>query len=209
MKIFVTGIGTGVGKTIVSAILCEAFGADYWKPVQCGNLDESDTLFIKSVVVNSSCRFHPETYKFQLPASPHTAAADEGKTIELSRLHFPATTNHLVIEGAGGLLVPLNKNHLMADFISLLQIPVVVVSRHYLGSINHTLLTLDVLRMRSIPVLGVIFNGNEDPWTESAILEHGKIQFLARVRETALEINQKFIQENARDFKWRMGEFFK
>src|SRR5687768_1492379 len=107
MNLFITGIGTGVGKTLVSAILCEAFGADYWKPIQSGNLDDSDAESIKQLITNTKSVFHPESYCFGLPVSPHAAAAAEKKSIDTAKLKLPRTANHLIIEGAGGVLVPL------------------------------------------------------------------------------------------------------
>ncbi|HXH18659.1 MAG TPA: dethiobiotin synthase [Chitinophagales bacterium] len=206
MKVFITGIGTGVGKTVVSAILCEAFGADYWKPIQAGNLDESDTMVVRSLVTNPDSVFHPEVYRFRLAVSPHQAAADENKVIELSRFILK-TANHLVIEGAGGVLVPLTQKLLMVDLMKFLEVPVILVSRHYLGSINHTLLSIEALRFHSVPLLGVIFNGNKDPFTEDVILEKGDVRFLGRVKNEPL-VDNKMVSRYAKQFRQNLGDLF-
>jgi dethiobiotin synthetase len=161
---FVTGIGTGVGKTVVSAILTEALGADYWKPIQSGLEGGTDTETVKTLVSNDTSRFHEELYSLNTPASPHLAARIDNVHIELDALkkafdEIRRPDRHLVVEGAGGLMVPLNERHFYPDLIQLLQIPVVVVSSQYLGNINHSMLTAEVLKMRRIPVLGWVFNG--------------------------------------------------
>ena len=158
-KIFVTGIGTGIGKTVVSAILVEALNADYWKPVQAGYEDGTDSEWIKSVVSNKETRIHNEAYKLKLPASPHIAARSEQQKIDLDfiRQQMPAA-KQLVIEGAGGLMVPLNEDEFVADLVIKLEVPVVLVSRNYLGSINHSLLTAQACKAKNIQVMGWIFN---------------------------------------------------
>lgn len=199
MKLFVTGIGTDVGKTLVSAVLVEALQADYWKPVQCGNLKNSDTIFIKKTVSNKKSKFHPETYRFKLPASPHAAAAKENVTIDLKKIKLPKTKNHLIIEGAGGLLVPLNEDNLVLDLIKKLQTPVVVVSRNYLGSINHTLLTLSVLRESNIDIKGIIFNGVPTPSSEDYILNYFDVKLLGRILEEK-KITKEVVRKYAEQF---------
>jgi dethiobiotin synthetase len=179
--IFVTGIGTDIGKTVVSAILTEALQADYWKPVQAGSLEMTDSQRVKSLVSNTKTTFHPEAYLLEAPMSPHAAAALAGKEIVLDSIRRPQTQNRLVVEGAGGLLVPLNARHLVVDLIQHLQLPVVVVAAQYLGSINHTLLTLEALRSRSIPVRGIIFNGAPNPASEDYILKFSGIPKLLSV----------------------------
>ena len=164
--IFITGIGTDVGKTVTAAILTEALKADYWKPVQAGFDAGTDSTCIKSLVSNSYTTIHPETYKLKLPASPHIAAREEGIKIELSEIekkYFKITNNqalthHLVVEGAGGLMVPLNENEFVLDLIKKLKAKVILVSRNYLGSINHSLLTAQVCKAHNIDVLGSVFN---------------------------------------------------
>jgi dethiobiotin synthetase len=182
MKIFVTGIGTDVGKSVVSAILVEALDADYWKPVQTG---DKDTDFVSSLV-SSVFTLHPAAYTFQKPASPHIAAALEGATIQPEKLQLPATDNHLIVEGAGGLMVPLNNSFLVIDLITQLQLPVILVSKNYLGSVNHTLLSIEALRQRNIPLMGIVFNGEANIEAEQAILNFGNTTMLARVNEEAI-----------------------
>ncbi len=179
MKIFVSGIGTDVGKSVVSAAIVEATGADYWKPVQTG---DKDTDFVSSLVTRPF-RLHPAIYTFQKPASPHVAAALENAVIQPEKILLPETENNLVVEGAGGVLVPLNDKFLVIDFIQQLNIPVVLVSRNYLGSINHTLLSIEALRQRNIKLLGVVFNGTPNEATEKAILQFGNTQKLGSIAE--------------------------
>lgn len=200
MIVFVTGIGTGVGKTVVSAILCEALGADYWKPVQAGNLRDSDTMTVKRLVGNKNCFFHPETYRFGLAASPHHSADVENIKINLGRISIPMTSNHLVIEGAGGVMVPLNQKMLMIDLIVKLDLPVVLVSRHYLGSINHTLLTVEALRSRGVKLLGIVFNGEKNKASESVIIHQTKLKVIGRLNDEQ-RINRKVIARYAREFQ--------
>ena len=135
--IFITGIGTGIGKTVVAAILTESLKADYWKPVQSGDLDNSDTMKVKSLISNDKTIFHSETFRLTHPFSPHKSAALDGIEISLNDFKLPETTNSLIIEGAGGLMVPLNDKDLMIDLIKKLNAEVVLVIQHYLGSINH------------------------------------------------------------------------
>lgn len=160
MNIFVTGIGTGVGKTLVSAILTRALEADYWKPVQAGFDEGTDSEFIQQAVVGTSSVIHPETYRLQMPASPHIAARKEGINISIEKIcaSIPVINRNLIIEGAGGLMVPLNEKAFVADLIKALNAKVILVSRNYLGSINHSLLTAKVCRDLDLPVIGWIFN---------------------------------------------------
>jgi dethiobiotin synthetase len=167
--IFITGIGTGVGKTIVSAILVEKLKADYWKPIQSGDLENSDTDLVRSLVTNSTTVFHPEAYRLTQPFSPHKSAALDGIHIEPEKIVLPQTSNQLIIEGAGGLMVPLNDNYLMIDLIKKLDANVVLVSKNYLGSINHTLLSAEVLRMRTINISRIVFCGEQNQSSEDII----------------------------------------
>jgi dethiobiotin synthetase len=180
MKLFITGISTDVGKTIASAIIVEALQADYWKPIQAGDLENSDTHKVQSLISNTQSQFHPNSYALQTPASPHLAAAKDGITIDLNQIQEPATTNHLVIEGAGGILVPLNDTESVVDIIQP-DYKVIVVSRHYLGSINHTLLTVEALQNRKIQVAGIIFSGDENTSTESIILSRTGLAYIGRI----------------------------
>ena len=181
-QIFVTGIGTGVGKTLVSAILSEYLSADYWKPVQSGDLNDSDSMQIRKLC-SSQVLIHPEAYKLAWPISPHAAAAREGLEIDIKKISLPTTFNNLVIEGAGGLLVPVNADKTMADLIEHLNVPVVVVSKNYLGSINHTLLTFEALRSRNLDVAGIIFNGEENRESEEIICRKASVPCLLNIRE--------------------------
>lgn len=180
MKLFITGIGTDVGKTIVSSIIVEALEADYWKPIQAGDLENSDSHKIQSYISNDSTVIHDNSYKLNTPASPHLAAEIDKITINLNQIIEPKTTNHLVIEGAGGLLVPLNSSDYIIDLIQK-DYKVIVVSRHYLGSINHTLLTLEALESRNIPVAGIVFSGDENPSSEGIILSKTNAKCIGRI----------------------------
>jgi dethiobiotin synthetase len=182
MKLFITGISTDVGKTIASAIIVEALQADYWKPIQAGDLDPSDTHKVQSLVSNKQSHFHSNSYALQTPASPHLAAAIDGITIAMNQIQEPKTNNHLVVEGAGGILVPLNETQSVVDLIQP-DYKVIVVSRHYLGSINHTLLTIEALQNRKIKVAGIIFSGDENTSSESIILSRTGVPFLGRIAQ--------------------------
>ena len=182
MKLFITGISTDVGKTIASAIIVEALQADYWKPIQAGDLNHSDTHKVQSLVSNTQSHFHSNSYALQTPASPHVAAAIDGITIAMNRIQEPHTNNHLVIEGAGGIFVPLNETQSVVDLIQP-DYKVIVVSRHYLGSINHTLLTIEALQNRKIQVAGIIFSGDENTSSESIILSRTGVPFLGRIAQ--------------------------
>lgn len=172
--LFITGIGTGIGKTVVAAILTEGLKADYWKPVQSGDLDNSDTMKVKALISNNKTIFHPEAYRLTQPFSPHKSAALDGVEIDLNNFELPDTNNTLVIEGAGGLMVPLNDKDLMIDLIKKLDAEVVLVIQHYLGSINHSILSLQALYSRNIPVRAIIFNGESDTYSEDIIKKHSK-----------------------------------
>ena len=180
MKIFITGISTDVGKTIASAIVTQALEADYWKPIQAGDLDNSDSHKILKLISNTKSTVHENSYKLNTPASPHFAAKMDGITIDINKIIAPKTSNHLVIEGAGGIFVPLNDNNLIIDLIQK-DYKVIVVSRHYLGSINHTLLTIEALQNREIKVAGIIFSGDENKATEEIILKRTGVKMIGRI----------------------------
>ena len=158
--IFVTGTGTDVGKTIASAILVQALHADYWKPVQAGYAEGTDTEFINKIIQPGTATVHPEIYRLKLAASPHIAAREEGTEIDTGKIAagMPSTKNQLIIEGAGGIMVPLNSHEFVIDLIAKLNARVILVSRNYLGSINHSLLTAFLCRQKKIDVIGWIFN---------------------------------------------------
>ncbi|TAF44879.1 MAG: dethiobiotin synthase [Sphingobacteriales bacterium] len=180
-KYFITGIGTNVGKTIASAIVTEALQAHYWKPVQAGDLHQTDTHTVKALISNTKTIFYPEAYRLNTPASPHAAAKIDGIEIKLSDFKLPQSPNNLVIEGAGGLMVPLNNTNLVIDLIAQLNVEVILVSQNYLGSINHTLLSIELLKSRNIPVKGIIFNGERVPETENFILNHSGLPCILRI----------------------------
>lgn len=176
---FITGISTDVGKTIASAIITEALEADYWKPIQAGDLQNSDSHKLKRLISNSKTSIHPNSYALKTPMSPDAAAAIDGVKIDLKKITPPKTTNKLVIEGAGGLLVPLNEKHTILDLIKP-EYNVIVVSRHYLGSINHTLLTLNTLKDKGFNV-SLIFSGNKHETTENSIKKLTNIPVIGRI----------------------------
>lgn len=182
MKLFITGIGTDVGKTVAAAIITQALEADYWKPIQAGDLDNSDSHKVKAYVSNQKTVFYPNSYALHTPASPHYAAEIDGITIDITQIKEPLTENHLVIEGAGGILVPLNATETIADLIQP-DYKVIVVSRHYLGSINHTLLTIEALQNRNIAVAGIVFSGDENEATESIILSKTGVKCIGRIEQ--------------------------
>ncbi|WP_431162342.1 dethiobiotin synthase [Flagellimonas beolgyonensis] len=181
MTYFITGISTEVGKTVASAIVVEALGADYWKPIQAGDLDHSDSHKIEALISNDRTVIYPNSYALKTPMSPHAAADIDGISIQLDKIVPPITKNNLVIEGAGGLLVPLNDTDTIFDLIQT-DYKVIVVSRHYLGSINHTLLTIEKLQQKGVAI-GIIFSGDEHPTTEQIILKKTGAVFLGRINE--------------------------
>lgn len=194
MRYFVTAIGTDSGKTLASTILCEALQADYWKPVQAGL--PRDTDVVSSLINNKTTVFHPEAYLLKTGASPHAAAKIDQTTIDVEGIQIPNTDNTLIIEGAGGCLVPLNDEHFVIDLISLFQAEVIVVSNQYLGSINHTLLTLEALKNRKLNIKGLIFNGESNEETERIILHHANLKCLLRIKKETV-INTDVIQKYA------------
>lgn len=182
-KYFITGIGTDIGKTIVSAIFVEALKADYWKPVQAGSLDNTDTDTVKNLISNNVSFLHPETYRLKTSASPHFSAEKESVKIDPERFIVPETSNCLIIEGAGGLMVPLNSDFFVIDLIEKLKAEVILVSQNYLGSINHTLLSYELLKKRSVPVKGIVFNDAGDEASEKLILEYTELPCLLKVKK--------------------------
>ncbi|MBC6110478.1 dethiobiotin synthase [Pedobacter fastidiosus] len=181
VKYFITGIGTGIGKTLISTILTEKLKADYWKPIQSGDLETSDSKTIASLISNNLTVIHPESYRLTQPLSPHLSAKLDGIHINLDQIVIPETTNNLIIEGAGGLMVPLNENELIVDLIKKLDVEVILISQNYLGSINHTLLSINLLNQYNIKIKGIIFNGEENLETERFILQYSKTKKLGSV----------------------------
>jgi len=195
-RYFVTGIGTEVGKTVCAAVLVEALQSDYWKPVQSGDLHHTDTDKVRALVSNERTAFHPEAYRLTQPLSPHASAARDGITIDLSAIRPPSTSNTLVIEGAGGLLVPLNDHDLLADLIPDFNATVVLVIRHYLGSINHSLLSIHYLRAIGVEDACILWNGTPNPESEAAILGHSPYPVLGRIAE-AETIDSDYVAREA------------
>ncbi len=199
MKLFITGISTDVGKTIASAIIVEALEADYWKPIQAGDLDNSDSHKIKNYISNKKTVIHENSYKLNTPASPHLAAELDGITIDLKKIAAPKTKSNLVIEGAGGVFVPINDKDCVIDLIEK-NYKVIVVSRHYLGSINHTILTVEALKNKKINVAGIIFSGEENKSSEAIILNKTGINCIGRIEQEPY-FDQNVIREYADLFR--------
>ncbi len=195
----IAGIHTGIGKTLTSAILCEALGMDYWKPIQAGDLDNSDSIFIKTHVSNPLCTIHLEAYRLKVAASPHFAADTEGVLIDRKKLILPKSNNRILVETAGGIMSPLGKNYLNIDLIKQLKLPVIVVSENYLGSINHTLMTVKLLQKAKVPLLGIVFNGDKVPSSVDFILDNTQLPLLFSIPRFDVVNNQTikaFIAEN-------------
>lgn len=194
--IFVTGIDTGIGKTHVSAMLVKSLEADYWKPIQCGDLENSDSKKISKILSgNFKGKIHPERYRFEAAVSPHLAAKNENTTIRTRDFTLPATERYLVIEGAGGVLVPINEQDYIIDLAAKFDSPVVLVCQNYLGSLNHTLTSAEAIFSRGLKLMGLVFNGKKDeesetflcrrlntsklfhmPWLEDEILPNQQVQ---------------------------------
>lgn len=179
-NLFVTAIGTDSGKTLVSAILCEALGAHYWKPIQAGYPRDTDT--VASLVSNPSFKTFPERYLLNTPASPHAAAKIDGVTINIGDFVLPST-EQMVIEGAGGCMVPINDNDFVIDLAEKLPCEIILVSNLYLGSINHTMLTVSLLQNRNLAVKGIVFNGARNEESERIILHHSGLPCLLRIEK--------------------------
>ncbi len=179
--IVVTGTDTDVGKTVFAAALTAALGAHYWKPVQAGTDDGTDRQRVARLAGIKPDRILPEAYALATPCSPHRAAAIDGVTIDLDRLALPVVDGPLVVEGAGGVLVPIVGTTTFADLFARWQRPVVLVARTALGTINHSLLSIEALRARGVPLLGVAFVGDAVPDSEATIVRLGKTRRLGRM----------------------------
>lgn len=195
-KYFVSGIGTDVGKTLVSAVLVHQLKANYWKPIQCGDLHNSDSMKVSRLCPEA--HIYPESYALKEPASPHYAASLEQVEVQLEGFTIPDSPKPLVIEGAGGLMVPLNHEHTVLDLMKRLAVPVVLVSRNYLGSINHTLLSIEMLLSKGLPIAGLIFNGDENMGTQNIIEQMTGVRVLGRV-EHLTDINEKSLAQQAQN----------
>lgn len=162
-QLVVSGTDTGIGKTLLSALLVAALDADYWKPVQAGLEEGTDSEAVLRISRTSPERIHPESYRLLRPASPDQAAAAEGIRIDIDQIRPPRSSRTLIIEGAGGLLVPFNEDYLQIDLYARWNIPVILTARSTLGTLNHTLLSLEALQRRKIPVAGIVLSGPEHP----------------------------------------------
>jgi dethiobiotin synthetase len=191
-RFFITGTDTGIGKTVVSALLCAALDATYWKPIQTGTREGSDRNMVIKLAEIPASKTIPENYKFGPPVSPHLAARLAGARIELRKIRIPqlGANEALIVEGAGGALVPINRTHLMTDLMTHLKLPVVLVARSSLGTINHTLLSLAALRSAKLDVRGVVMVGKPNRENRNAIEHYGDIEVIGAVPMLA-EINRK------------------
>ncbi|MDP3556657.1 MAG: dethiobiotin synthase [Bacteroidota bacterium] len=182
-RYFITGIGTDVGKTIVSAVLTEALKADYWKPLQCGVSGGTDKDLVSSLISNTTTVCHKEGYCFDEPVSPHLAASLANQKIKLEQMHLPDTNNNLIIEGAGGIMVPLNDSNYVIDLAQEFEADVILVCRNYLGCINHSLLSIDYLVKNNFPIKGLVLVGNFDKAVKLAITNYSELPLLAEIPE--------------------------
>ncbi len=201
---FITGISTDVGKTVAAAIITQSLTADYWKPIQAGDLDNSDTHKVKRYCNNDISHYHDNAFALKTPMSPHAAAVIDGVEISIEKMKRPKTKNHLVIEGAGGLLVPLNDTETIIDLIVPTD-KIIVVSRHYLGSINHTLMTIELLRSKHLEVAGIIFSGAEHQSTEAIIEKMTGVHIIGRIDEEPY-FDENVIGEYADRFRKRLED---
>ena len=181
MRLIICGTDTDVGKTVVSALVVQGLGARYWKPVQSGLEDGGDTGRVQRLLQLHPDRLLPEAYRFEAPVSPHWAAERQGLTIDPDRLNLPAGDGALVVETAGGLLVPLRRDWLQIEQIAVWGLPVLLVARSGLGTLNHTLLSLEALERRSIPVLGLVLNGDPHPDNPRTLAALGGVPVLAEL----------------------------
>ncbi len=206
-EIFITGIGTDVGKTVASAILCRALNAAYWKPIQSGTTIGSDTQTIHELA-GADIQILKEIYALEAPLSPHTAARIEQVDINIEQLTIPEHSGTLIIEGAGGLMVPITRNFLYTDWLKTQQIPTILVSRHYLGSINHTLLSLELMKNLGLELLGVLFIGHDNDNNEALICERYGVRNLGNIPETE-RLDEQFIIESSNNIvkHWKTNNY--
>lgn len=179
--VFVTGTDTGVGKTVVSAWAMRGWQADYWKPIQCGTVDGTDAETVRRLSGAAPGHVHPSRWELRAPLSPHEAARLEGVRIALADFTLPDTSRPLVVEGAGGVLVPLNEHDLMVDLIARFGLAALIVARSGLGTLNHTLLTIEALRRRAVGIFGVVLVGSANPANRAAIEHHGQVTVVAEL----------------------------
>ena len=204
MKIFVTSIDTNVGKTVCSSILCAGLGYDYWKPVQCGDLDFSDSMKVKSY--SPLTKVHTERFQLNAPMSPHEAAKLENMDISINDFKLPKS-EEIIIEGAGGVMVPLNyKGNMIVELASMFEAKVIIVFKNYLGSINHTLLTIDKVKSVGLDVLGLLVVGDEVTSSERIIEDATQMNIIARI-PIVDRINQKWVKEQGFKVKNKLDKF--
>ena len=204
MRIFVTSIDTNVGKTVCSSILCAGLGYDYWKPVQCGDLDFSDSMKVKSY--SPLTKVHTESFQLNAPMSPHEAAKLENIDISINDFKLPKS-EEIIIEGAGGVMVPLNyKGNMIIELASVFEAKVIIVFKNYLGSINHTLLTIDKVKSVGLNVLGLLVVGDEVISSERIIEDATQMNIIARIPMVD-RINQKWVKEQGIKVKNKLDKF--
>ena len=204
MRIFVTSIDTNVGKTVCSSILCAGLGFDYWKPVQCGDLDFSDSMKVKSY--SPSTQIHSERFQLKAPMSPHEAAKLENMDISLSDFTLPKS-EEIIIEGAGGVMVPLNyKGNMIVELASKFEAKVIIVFKNYLGSINHTLLTIDKVKSAGLNILGLLVVGDEVTSSEKIIKDTTQTDIIARIPMVD-HVNQTWVKEQGLNVKNKLDKF--
>ncbi|MCB9192853.1 MAG: dethiobiotin synthase [Flavobacteriales bacterium] len=184
--LFITGIGTDVGKTVAAAVIAKALEADYWKPVQCGDLDNSDSIKIERLTGLNTL---PETFRLKAPMSPHAAADLEGIELSIDQIELPKSDRPIAVEGAGGVMVPFNSKETYLDLMLKLNLPVVLVTRHYLGSINHTMLSWKVLKEAGLNVVALVICGKVNESTESHFATQMDVPFIRinELEEVSLE----------------------
>lgn len=180
-RIWVAGTDTNVGKTVVAAALVKHLNATYWKPVQTGTDTDDDTLTVQRLTGFDANKFMPNAMRFKAPLSPNQAAELEGVTIAMRDIKLPETRGRLVMEGAGGLLVPLNHHRCMIDLMRYYSAPVVLVARSGLGTLNHTFMSLHLLREQRLPIQGVVLVGEPNPMNARDIRDIGKVRILAQI----------------------------
>ena len=204
MRIFVTSIDTNVGKTVCSSILCAGLGYDYWKPVQCGDLDFSDSMKVKSY--SPLTKVHAESFQLNAPMSPHEAAKLENMDISINDFKLPKSED-LIIEGAGGVMVPLNyKGNMIVELASIFEAKVIIVFKNYLGSINHTLLTIDKVKSVGLDIFGLLVVGDEVTSSERIIEDATQMNIIARI-PIVDRVNQKWVKEQGLKVKNKLDKF--
>jgi dethiobiotin synthetase len=194
-SIAIAGIHTGIGKTIVSAVVAEALGADYWKPVQAGDLENSDSIVVSKLISHGDERVHKEAVRLTQAMSPHAAADIDKVSVDHKEFVFPETDKILIIETAGGLHSPMNNEATMVDFIGYYKLPVILVSNNYLGSINHTLMSVEVMKARGIELLGIIMNGDRNNASESFIEQYSELPIIAHIPRLEELTHEQIVQQ--------------